>query len=321
MKFALLPIAAWGVALGLHPPEAKRIGFDAVEGLSEIRSLRASAVLLPVPWSTSTLEAGDLFRTEETIADEALVTTIRAARSEGLTVALLPFVVVERGPDDAWRGVLRPKDPARWWARYRAMILHYAALAEQEQVALFAIGSELTSLQDDAHWASLARDVRTTYRGRITYVANHDALDRTAVFEHVDVAGISAYFPLTHDIDADLDTLRAGWREATRRIEHFRREVGRPVMLFEVGYPSIDGAATRPWDDTIGAPIDLEEQRRAYVAATEALLAAPIEGAFFWTWFGPGGRHDRTFTPRHKPAEDVLRRFFSAATRLPLRGN
>ncbi|MEQ9501891.1 MAG: hypothetical protein RIT81_33775 [Deltaproteobacteria bacterium] len=314
MNFTALSIAAWGVALGLHPPEAKRIGFDPIEALSEIRSLRADAVLLPVPWTTSTVEAGDLFRTEETIADDALVATIRTARSEGLKVALHPFVVVKHGADDAWRGVLRPRAPDRWWSQYRAMILHYAAIAEREHVALFAIGSELTSLQDDERWASLARDVRRSYRGRIAYVANHDALDRTAVFEHVDVAGVSAYFPLTTDLDADLESLRAGWRDATRRIEKLRREVERPVIVFEVGYPSIDGAATRPWDDTLGAPIDLEEQRRAYVAACEALLSAPIEGAFFWNWFGPGGRHDRTFTPRHKPAEAVLRRFFTAAT-------
>ena len=90
----------------------------------------------------------------------------------------------------------------------------------------------------------------------------------------------------------------------------------RPVVLFEVGYPSIDGAGLAPWDDTIGAPIDLEEQRRLYRAACDTILTSShLAGAFFWNWFGPGGVYDRTYTPRNKPAEQELRRFFRRTAR------
>ncbi|MCB1733536.1 MAG: hypothetical protein KDI21_23895, partial [Halieaceae bacterium] len=84
---------------------------------------------------------------------------------------------------------------------------------------------------------------------------------------------------------------------------------------FEVGYPSLDGAAIAPWDHTRGAPVDLEEQRRAYAAATAALLELAPAGVFFWTWLGEGGRFDRHYTPRGKPAEAVLRRYLGRAPR------
>jgi hypothetical protein len=57
--------------------------------------------------------------------------------------------------------------------------------------------------------------------------------------------------------------------------------------------------------------VDLEEQRRAYVAFREAWREQPaVEGAFFWIWSGDGGPKDDRYTPRGKPAEDALRAWF-----------
>ena len=35
-----------------------------------------------------------------------------------------------------------------------------------------------------------------------------------------------------------------------------------------------------------------------------------LAGALFWNWWGPGGPEDRWYTPKGKPAEAVLRRWF-----------
>ncbi len=36
-----------------------------------------------------------------------------------------------------------------------------------------------------------------------------------------------------------------------------------------------------------------------------------LQGVFFYEWWGEGGSDDRGYTPRDKPAETVIRRFFS----------
>ena len=85
------------------------------------------------------------------------------------------------------------------------------------------------------------------------------------------------------------------------------------MVLLEAGYPSTSLAAVRPWDEGQGAP-DLEAQRACYDALVRALEPADwVAGAYFWKWFSSdriGGPQDASFTPRGKPAQDVMARAF-----------
>jgi hypothetical protein len=321
---ALLIASQAGVAIGLYPEHP-------LPGLDEVRALGAEAVSMPVPWQIDDVASDRIAPFEGTIADGELVRMIAAAHGAGTTtatcrsagpdrattrrlrVALMPYLVVRDGNDGAWRGVLRPRDRAAWWRAYASFVLHYAAIAQRCGVDTLVLGSELSSMQGESDWEALAKRVRGIYAGRLAYVSNHDALDLTAPFPHVDVAGVSAYFPLTRDLDAPVAELHAAWRKILVDLHRFAQRVDRPLVLFEVGYPSIDGAAVVPWDDTIGAPIDLEEQHRAYDAMTRGLLDAPwLHGTFFWIWYAPGGSLDRGYTVRGKPAEAVVRAYFEA---------
>lgn len=308
--------APWGMAVGLYPRGAEALGLELVPDLGELRALGADSISLPVAWSQADLHASRLAPDDDTVADADLAAALGRGRALGLTTALVPHVTLRAGAADHWRGKLAPRDEDRWWRSYTAFILHYARLARAQRVELFVVGSELSSLQGAAHrerWRTVIGRVRAVYPGRIVYVANHDALDDVAPFALVDVAGVSAYFPLSTKIDATQAELSEGWWRVGGRLRSLKRQVQRPLVLFEVGYPSIDGAATAPWDYTIGAPIDLEEQRRAYRAAADALLVSPwIDGAYFWIWFGAGGPYDRHYTPRDKPAERELGRLFRA---------
>ena len=294
----LLALAAQaGLAVGLYPEHP-------APNLDEVRALGAQAVLLPVPWAIDTPNGHRIAPFEQTVDDDVLIRTIDAAR--GMPVTLMPYLIVDEGGPGEWRGKLRPRDRVAWWRAYTRFVLHYADIAHAHGVATLVIGSELSSLQNDAGWAELSTAVRRRYFGRLAYVSNHDALDRTTPFRFVDVAGVSAYFPLTGDLDAPVEALHAAWRGVLARVRDFSTAVDRPVVLYEVGYPSIDGAAVVPWDDTNGAPIDLEEQRRAYTAVTRGLLETKtVAGVYFWIWYAPGGPLDRSYTARGKPAEAV----------------
>ena len=103
--------------------------------------------------------------------DEAVVEAVARARALGLRVWLTPHLwtrgfvgSLAYGPD-GWR---------RFFAQYRAFILHYALLAEREQVDGLVIGHELTSaaLGHPDRWRTLIAEVRRVYSGTLTYEAN-----------------------------------------------------------------------------------------------------------------------------------------------------
>lgn len=303
----------WGVALGAYPWEAEARGFPFPPNLREVRELGATDVLVPVSYRQATVQSNEVTPGPHTIEHRDLRALVRQAHRDGLRTILVPILHVERGGPTAWRGVVRPANPDAWWASYQAYVLRYAALAAQENVGLFVIGSELTSMTgptSSERWRTLAAAVREVYRGPLAYCSNHDGLQRRAPFEFVDYAAVSAYFPLADTPDPQDETVRARAAAAVAEVRALGASVKRPVLLLEVGFPSADGALMTPWDQTGGAPIDLEEQALGYRAIGEAVLAEEaIEGTLFWHWFGPGGEHDRYFTPRGKPAEAELEGF------------
>jgi hypothetical protein len=300
----------WGVALGLYPDEAARRGLPHPPSAAPVAALGANAVLLPVSWSQQDVEAVDLAPDTETVRDRDLLAVAADARARDLAVALLPTVRLRRGRPTDWRGRLRPRDPDRWWRSYERFIVRYARLAAEMDASVLAIGSELTSMSADRHrrrWNRLAARARRAFAGKLAFVVNHDALDRTAPVAFVDILGVSAYVPLASDPDAPPAALARRFHRYAARLSRLRRRLGKPLVLFEVGYPSIDGGATAPWDYTTGAPVDLEEQASAYRAVARAMESFPsLDGLFAWIWFGPGGPFDRYYTPRGKPAEAIL---------------
>lgn len=308
----------WGFAVGLHPAEAARRGFAFPPDMREVRATGANCVLLPVSWKQHDVGSDTLSPDDETVSDVVLSQVIASAHAEGLRVILMPLIELHTGAEHDWRGVLRPRDSAAWWRTYRAFIAHYAQLAAQTGVAMLVVGSELSSMSSEVHqsqWERLATSVRQAYPGQLAYGANHDALDLRAPWSFVDVVGVSAYFPLAHDSSSSTP-FDASWRAIAERLAHLRSEIDKPLIVLEVGYRSVRGAARKPWDYSSGALVDVEEQRQAYSAFVNATRDAPwLHGALFWTWLGPGGAHDRWYTPRNKPALHEAERLFRARVR------
>lgn len=316
MIFALLlAVPLDGVALPYYPREPQ----SAPPDLAEVRGLGAAAILVPNPFVIPTPTASTIAPGPETRSPAQVLALARAARAQGLAWVSLPFLVVAEGDPGDWRGNLRPIDRDAFWRAYEQHLTQEAELAARGGAAALVIGSELTSLSTpgtEARWQAIAAAARTRYPGRLVYASNHDALDHTAPYGAVDVIGVSAYFPLTTDPDADADTLAAVWAERAQDLVKLGRRQRRPVWIVELGYGSVDGAAIRPWDHGSGGVLDLEEQAAAYSAATHTLAQTPEIGAvFFWHWHGRGGLLDRSYTPRGKPAELLLRHFFWARAR------
>ena len=206
----------WGMAMGLHPREARRQRFAFPPEPAVIRALGASHVLLTPQWHQRAAASSELAPGSTSLDDRTIARAIRTVRNRGMGAVLMPIFVIDGGDPTDWRGTIRPADPARWWQSYSAMVLRYARLAARLQVSLFVVGSELSSMSQSRfapQWRRLTARVRQAYRGPIAYVMNHDALDLRAPLDFVDVVGVSAYFPLT---TAEVAPTRSTRARATR---------------------------------------------------------------------------------------------------------
>jgi hypothetical protein len=302
--------AVRGLALGLHE-EAPRRPYRAQ--LREIRAVGATHVSLVVHWYQTDVSSYDLGpRAPDTVSDALLARVIRLAHEERLQVFLFPILQLRTRRPGEWRGALRPSDWRRWFDAYERFVLHYARIAAEHRVALFAVGSELVSSEgrrDD--WAALLSRVRSLYRGQVIYSANWDHYRPVAFWDLVDALGVNGYFEVARRHGSSLTAMRAEWLAIRERLVAFAIRMGKPLVFTEIGYPSVEGGATFPWHYTRVAPLDLGEQARAYQAFVESWAGvSALAGVFVWNWVGAGGEKDSGYTPRGKPAGEILRAWF-----------
>jgi hypothetical protein len=303
-----------GIALGLFAEDS---GWSYRPLLSEIAATGADHVELVVAWYQRDGAAVDLdAHPRFTAPDETLRIALRDARALSLRALVFPIVRLSDGRPGEWRGTLAPADRAAWWRRYRARVLALARLCAEEGAAALSIGSELSTLDgaaDRGEWERLVREVRAHFHGTLVYSANWDHFREVAIFDLVDQIGLCAYFPLADRPGAPVEEMVRSWRDLRVELARFAHARRRPLTFTEVGYRSVRGAAVAPWEEGSAPPIDLEEQRRAYLAFRRLWQEAPrdlLAGVYFWNWYGWGGPTSRSYTPRGKPALEELLRWY-----------
>jgi hypothetical protein len=270
---------------------------------------------------TSTTVVRDPSRTP---SDASLARAIATAHGLGLKVMLKPHIDLRHDPD-RWRGNIGESfaDEAQWQAwfeSYRAFINHYADMAQENGVEQFCVGTELVGTSHrEADWRDVIAGVRQRFRGPITYAGNHGTEDvGIAWWDAVDLIGIDAYYVLTEKTDPTVEELKAAWSERgyLDAMVSLAQKHGKPILITEIGYRSVDGTIKTPWDwDDL--PLDLQEQVDGYQAALEVLWGQPwLAGIYWWNWdVNPqkGGPEDKDYTPYGKPAEEVLRTYYGGA--------
>lgn len=280
--------------------------------IDEIAELGATHVPLIVSWGQRDVASTSISAGDEATDDDTLRRAVRRAKDNGLEPIVFPILAVRETSDGEWRGTIRPSDVDAWWESYETFILHYAAIAADTDAAGLVIGSELSTTEAwKDRWYHLASRVEKVFDGDLIYSANWDHYRGVSFWRRVDYIGVTGYFELTDDDDASIKTLQKAWKPIRKELVKFADEQGKPLWITEVGYTSVDGTATRPWDYTRSGDTDHEEQRRCYRAFVKAWNnEETLGGVFFWNWFGEGGDDDRGYTPKGKPAEKVLRRWF-----------
>lgn len=234
----------------------------------------------------------------------------------GLRVAVKPHVDLRDDPT-RWRGQIGRTFGAaewdRWFDGYRAWLVPLAVLAREIGAEAFFAGTELAEAsRQPARWAALVAELRTVFPGQILYDANWSGEVDRLDFAPYDRVSVSAYWPLADRCDASPADLAAGWGRVLGSLEGLARRHGKPVLVAEVGYQSVDCAATRPWDYHLAdsGAVDEGEQEAAYRAVVAGLGEPWLEGVYIWHWHpdpaAAGERYARDYPPQGKLAERVF---------------
>lgn len=280
------------------------------DALSDLAAAGATDVALVVAWGQADVHASTLAANDGTASDDAVRAAIRAATARSLRVMIFPIVALDETGPGAWRGTLDPDDVDAWWKAYERFILHYAAIAADEGAAALSVGSELGSTEAwRDRWFHLISKVEKVFGGELGYSANWDHYDGPSFWSRLDWIGVTGYFELTQDRDASAAALAAAWEGPRDALLSYAADAGKPLVLTEVGYPSVDGGAVTPWDYTRAGDVDLDEQRRAFAAFAAAWDGRDLHGVYVWEW---SGTDDRGYTPRGKPAACVLEQWWSS---------
>ncbi|OAV45219.1 hypothetical protein A3850_012265 [Lewinella sp. 4G2] len=251
--------------------------------------------------------------------DAATIHSLREAKRRGWYTLLKPQIWV----GDGWPGSINVKDNEdanQWFENYGYWIMHYALMAEAEQVDGLVIGTELVRMTlgyPDA-WRRLIADIRKVYSGHLTYAANWgEEFEQLTFWEDLDIIGLNSYYPLSDQDKPSDEELLTGAREWVTMATSLAQRTGKPIWLTETGYRSVSQAWKNPHAETNGRPQSDEDQARCYRALTQALRENPgFTGVFIWKWpsylgyEGGRGREATGFTPGGKSAAMELEKFY-----------
>lgn len=245
---------------------------------------------------------------------------ISLLQKNDIKVMLKPQLWLWRGE---YTGFLEPTTQTNWSlleSSYRDFILTYARVAQKTKVELFCVGTELEAFVKNRpqFWKDLITEVKTIYKGKLTYAANWDEYKRVPFWDQLDYIGIDGYFPISESQTPTVAEALKGWQPWKVEMEQVSRKWNLPILFTEYGYRSVDYAGKEPWDST-------RSENQANHNAQSNLMQALFEtlykeqwfsGGFIWKWFidyeNVGGIDNNRFTPQNKPVEVIIKENFKA---------
>jgi hypothetical protein len=313
----------------LAPIEDGRLG-PVGYGTGRAESALEELAALPAGWVSLTpfgrmddVDSTDILHDFEIPArenEERIRRTARAARAQGMRVALIPHLWIVSGE---WRGRIDPGSEdgwAKWFDAYEEFLLRFAKLAAEIDADLFSIGVEFASSTNDRsdRWRELIGEVRSIFPGPLTYSANWDEVEWVPFWDALDLIGVNAFWPLAAEPGERHEAMLIAARAVAGELSGLALHFDRPVVFTEFGVKSATDSALAPWEwpEHCGSLADDEAyQAEAYEAVLEAFASRPwFGGLFIWKYFSDPW--DETQEPRAgfgvrgKAAEEVLARWY-----------
>lgn len=335
--FVFLPIhpaqaavSSWEKGVTMVPQTQDDLGSaDTFQSLKNLAATGANFVAFEIPYYQNVYNSSVLFAGSDTPTDQALTTAIQEAHSLGMKVQI---AVYPNSQDTGWRALIDPTNRITWFQNYGAILDHYAAIAQQNNVEQFVLGAELIKLTRDDYnpqntpgWLSVIAGVRAVYSGKITYFAQwandsslsdfQDEKDAIAFWPELDFVGITEYNNIGDA--SNPQALLQGWAtvEQQEDLVDFAKKYNKPFLFGEIGYINAPDAGVNPWNWGLTSESDDEAaQANLYNAFFTYWNSVPqVSGVFLWNWSASstyGGSGNMDYTPQGKQAQNVMAQWF-----------
>ena len=289
------------------------------QNIDEIAALGADAVQFVVDPRQENAKSERIYLDMRmTPSVEQLTRLIKHAKDKGLRVILMPIVLLDNPVGDEWRGKIQPNSWAEWFDSYRNVMQMYAWIAESTHVDLLVVGSELLLTEPKLdEWTRTIQMIRGIYHGKLTYSSNWDHYRSVGFWDQLDLIGMNSYWSFgdkEDDPNPTVNHIIDRWHEIQDDLFKFQDEHKKPLIFLEIGWYSHADVAYEPWDYTQEEPpVAVELQQKLYEGFFKVWWGEPRLGGFsVWEWPpDAGGKDDRGYTPKGKPAEQVLRDYLA----------
>jgi hypothetical protein len=251
----------------------------------------------------------------------AIIELIQKSKLEGVKVMLKPQLWAKM----EWVGEMEFDSEIKWdqfEINYTGFILEWAQIAEDMDVELLCIGTEIAKFVTHRpnYWRSLITEVRQIYNGPLTYAANWNDYQAVSFWDDLDYIGVDAYFPLIPDEIPPVCELITAWEPYEQELSVYAAQHNKPILFTEFGYLSVSGCAYNTWE-LEGNMSDNEINEKAQANALHALVEVfgPKSwwaGGFQWKWYADETSASceeniaKDYTPEGKMATDMLKKLY-----------
>jgi hypothetical protein len=247
---------------------------------------------------------------------EGIKSYIRNAKEHNFKVFLKPHTLTQY--ENVWSGTFgctNEKDWKNLEKTYAKYILNLARIAQDYKVEAMSIGVEIDHFISTrkSFFNLLIKSVRSIYKGKITYCANWDGINKISVWNQLDFIGIDSYFTISTDKTPLLSTCKNQLRSIKSMLNSLSKRYKKKIVFTEFGFQSREYAGYNPWS------WEKNKRTKANMKAQETCYRAVLEtfwnedwflGGFSWKWHldysRSGGNQDNSYTPQNKPAENII---------------
>lgn len=289
-----LPLKRPNFETGMVFPQWQRNAYAVSGWQTGLRLIQAQTgarwVEMPLLFDQSSSNSTDIAAGNTTPTVASLVSGIREAHALGFHVFIIPLV-------SPWSGTIEFstfQEEQLWFANYWQAYKPYIQAAQQNGVEQLAIGTEDDWLQanaPDALWDQLIANAHGIYTGTLTYDMNwiQQLIQLPTWMKNSDLKmiGFSEYIPLVNTpTPVPLQAIPALWAQKVKPfIDGVAAQLGKPVILSEIGYRGASDALYQPYQTISSAPADPALQAAAFNAALADALADPnVEGIYAYGW-------------------------------------